>query len=76
MSVPAVLGILALEIMTGSTIPASITPLDMILIEAITFIVGLASMEFLLQLARRVKFWKLCLVLALFAILVGVPAFL
>jgi undecaprenyl-diphosphatase len=75
MSVPAVLGILALEIITGSTIPSSVTPLDLILIEAIVFIVGLASMEFLLRLARKISFWKLCLVLAVIAILFGIPAF-
>lgn len=76
MSVPAVLGIFALEIITGSPIPSSVSLLDMILIEAIVFIVGLASMEFLLQLARKVSFWKLCLVLALIAILFGFTAFL
>lgn len=76
MSVPAVLGILALEIVTGSPIPASVTPVDLILIEVIVFIVGLASMEFLLRLARKVSFWKLCLVLALIAILFGLPTFL
>ncbi|TFH03693.1 MAG: undecaprenyl-diphosphate phosphatase, partial [Candidatus Thorarchaeota archaeon] len=76
MSVPAVLGILALEIMTGSPIPSSVSLLDMIFIEAIVFVVGLASMEFLLRLARKISFWKLCLVLALIAILFGVPALL
>ena len=75
MSVPAVLGILALEIVTGSPIPSSVTLLDLFLIEAIVFVVGLASMEFLLRLARKISFWKLCLVLALIAILFGVPAF-
>lgn len=76
MSVPAVLGILTLEILTGNTIPSSVSLLDMFLIEAIVFIVGLASMEFLLRLARKISFWKLCLVLALIAILFGIPAFL
>ena len=76
MSVPAVLGILALEIVTGNTIPPSVELLDLVLIEVIVFIVGLASMEFLLQLARKVSFWKLCLVLALIAILFGITAFL
>ncbi|MHA1864700.1 MAG: undecaprenyl-diphosphate phosphatase, partial [Candidatus Thorarchaeota archaeon] len=75
MSVPAVLGILTLEIVTGSTIPASVSLLDMVFIEAIVFIVGLASMEFLLRLARKVSFWKLCLVLALIAIVFGIPTF-
>jgi len=75
MSVPAVLGILALEIITGATIPANVPLVDMILIEAIVFIVGLASMEFLLRLARKVSFWKLCLVIAVIAIALGIPAF-
>ena len=72
MSVPAVLGILALEIIAGEAALPSVTLVDMILIEAIVFIVGLASIEFLLQLARKVSFWKLCLVLALIAILFGI----
>ena len=75
MSVPAVLGILALEIVTGEATLPSITFVDMILIEAIVFIVGLVSMEFLLRLARKVSFWKLCLVLAIIAILFGISAF-
>lgn len=75
MSVPAVLGILSLEIITGSPIPSSVSLLDMVLIEVIVFIVGLASMEFLLRLARKISFWKLCLVLALIAIIFGIPTF-
>lgn len=75
MSIPAVLGILVLEIITGATIPAGVTIVDMAIIEAIVFIVGLASMEFLLRLARTVSFWKLCLVLAAVAIILGIPAF-
>ena len=71
MSVPAVLGILALQIMTGAQIPASVTMPDLVILEAIVFIVGLASIEFLLRLARRVSFWKLCLILALVAIIFG-----
>lgn len=74
MSVPAVLAILLLEVITGSTIPASVGTLDLIVIEGIVFVTGLASMEFLLRLARRVSFWKLCLVLAVIAILFGIPA--
>jgi undecaprenyl-diphosphatase len=74
MSVPAVLAILLLEVITGSTIPASVGTLDLIIIEGIVFVTGLLSMEFLLRLARRISFWKLCLVLAVVAILFGVPA--
>jgi hypothetical protein len=39
--------------------------------ETIVFLTGLASMEALLRLARRVPFWKLCIVLALVAITFG-----
>jgi undecaprenyl-diphosphatase len=74
MSVPAVVAILLLEIITGSTLPSGVGTLDLILIEGIVFVVGLASMEFLLRLARRISFWKLCLVLAIVAILFGIPA--
>jgi undecaprenyl-diphosphatase len=74
MSVPAVLAILLLEVITGSTIPASVGTLDLIIIEGIVFVTGLLSMEFLLRLARRISFWKLCLVLAVVAILFGVLA--
>lgn len=74
MSVPAVLAILILEVITGSTLPSSVGTLDLIIIEGIVFVTGLASMEFLLRLAKRVSFWKLCLVLAVVAILFGIPA--
>ncbi|MGY5864941.1 MAG: undecaprenyl-diphosphate phosphatase [Candidatus Thorarchaeota archaeon] len=76
MSVPAVLAILILEVLTGSTLPAGVGTLDLILIEGIVFITGLLSMEFLLRLARKISFWKLCLVLAVVAIVFGVPAFM
>ncbi len=76
MSVPAVIGILILEILTGNTLPSGIGTLDLILIEGVVFAAGLISMEFLLKLARRISFWKLCLVLAIVAILFGIPAFI
>lgn len=74
MSVPAVVAILILEIITGSTLPSGVGTLDLILIEGIVFVTGLASMEFLLRLARRISFWKLCLALAVVAIVFGIPA--
>lgn len=76
MSVPAVLAIFVLEIVSGSTLPSSVGPLDLVLIEGIVFATGLLSMEFLLRLVRRISFWKLCLVLAVIAILFGLPALL
>jgi undecaprenyl pyrophosphate phosphatase UppP len=74
MSVPAVIGILIVEVLTGNTIPPSIAMPDFVLMEIIVFIAGLLSMETLLRLARHVSFWKLCLILALVAIGFGVPA--
>lgn len=76
MSVPAVLGIFAIELLTGGAVMTTINPLDLLIIEAIVFVVGLASMEFLLRVARRVEFWKLCVLLAMIAILFGIPALL
>jgi undecaprenyl-diphosphatase len=76
MSVPAVIGILIVEVLTGNTIPPSIGLVDFLLMEFIVFITGLLSMETLLRVARRVSFWKLCLILALVAISFGVPALL
>jgi undecaprenyl-diphosphatase len=74
MSVPAVIGILIVEILTGNTIPPSIGFVDFIFMEAIVFITGLLSMETLLRVARHVSFWKLCLILALVAVVFGIPA--
>jgi undecaprenyl-diphosphatase len=73
MSVPAVIGILIVEVLTGNTIPPSIAMPDFVLMEIIVFIAGLLSMETLLRLARHVSFWKLCLILALVAIGFGLP---
>ncbi|MFW9799067.1 MAG: undecaprenyl-diphosphate phosphatase [Candidatus Thorarchaeota archaeon] len=74
LSVPAVLGILAFEVLIGGSIPASMSVVDLALAEVIVFIIGLGSMEFLLRLARTISFWKLCLVLACVAIVFGIPA--
>jgi undecaprenyl-diphosphatase len=76
MSVPAVLGILAIELLTGGAVVPSVAPLDLVLIEVIVFITGLASMEFLLRVARKISFWKLCIFLGMIAILFGIPALL
>ncbi len=76
MSVPAVLGIFAVELITGGAILPSIDPVDLFWIELIVFVSGLASMEFLLRIARKVSFWKLCLLLGAIAIVFGIPALL
>jgi undecaprenyl-diphosphatase len=74
MSVPAVVAILLLNVITGTPLPSTVGTTDLILAEGIVFVTGLVSMEALLRLTRRVSFWKLCLVLAIFAILFGFPA--
>jgi undecaprenyl-diphosphatase len=76
MSIPAVLGILFVEILIGGAILPTIDPLDLVAMEVIVFVTGLLSMEALLRLARQIRFWKLCLVLGLIAILFGIPAIL
>ncbi|MFX0108266.1 MAG: undecaprenyl-diphosphate phosphatase, partial [Candidatus Hodarchaeota archaeon] len=76
MSVPAVLGILALEILTGEAIPPAINAVDLFIMEVIVFVIGLISMEFLLRIARRISFWKLCVILGIIAIAFGIPALL
>ncbi len=73
-SVPAVFGILAIEILTGGASIPTIPLSDLVVMEIVVFVTALASMEFLLRLARRVAFWKLCLFLAVVAILFGLPA--
>ncbi len=76
MSVPAVLGIFVVELLVGGAMLPSIDPLDLVAMEAIVFATGLLSMEALLKLARQIRFWKLCLVLGLIAIVFGLPALL
>ncbi|MFW9909225.1 MAG: undecaprenyl-diphosphate phosphatase [Candidatus Thorarchaeota archaeon] len=76
MSVPAVVGIFAVEILSNDAALLSVNPLDVLLMGIIVFITGLLSMEFLLRIARKVSFWKLCLLLALVAILFGIPSLL
>ncbi|MGV9169940.1 MAG: undecaprenyl-diphosphate phosphatase [Promethearchaeia archaeon] len=76
MSVPAVLGIFVIEMITSASLPPQMTPIDLAITEIIVFIVGLASMESLLRLTKRIKFWKLCLVLGVIAIAFGLPGIL
>ncbi|MHA1959748.1 MAG: undecaprenyl-diphosphate phosphatase [Candidatus Thorarchaeota archaeon] len=73
-SVPAVFGILAVELITGSAALPSTAPLDLLIMVIIVFLTGLGSMELLLRIARRVSFWKLCLLLAVIAIAFGFPS--
>ncbi|MFW9846128.1 MAG: undecaprenyl-diphosphate phosphatase [Candidatus Thorarchaeota archaeon] len=74
MSVPAVIGILIVEVLAGNVVPPSIGLSDMILMQIIVFATGLLSMETLLRLARKISFWKLCLFLGIVAIVFGLPA--
>lgn len=76
MSVPAVIGILVVSVLTGKAALPSIGIVDLVLMEVIVFVTGLASIEFLLRLARRISFWKLCVFIGLIAIVVGIPGLL
>ncbi len=73
MSVPAVLGILVLEVATGSAMLPAITPVDLFLMEAVVFVAGLATMDLLLRLARRIRFWAFCVTLGLIVLVLGIP---
>jgi len=76
MSIPAVFGIFAVEYLTGGAALPTIAPLDLLGMEIIVFVVGLASMEGLLRLAQSISFWKLCLFLGSLAVIFGIPALL
>jgi undecaprenyl-diphosphatase len=75
MSVPAVLGIFFLELVSGDLTIATVSLTDLLIMDVIAFSVGLASMEALLRLSRKVSFWKLCAFIAVVAIVFGLPAF-
>ncbi|MCF2137481.1 MAG: undecaprenyl-diphosphate phosphatase [Candidatus Thorarchaeota archaeon] len=76
MSVPAVIAAVMLDVLTGEVVTITIPLGELIIMEAIVFVVGLASMEALLRLARKIEFWKLCVVLGTVAIVFGIPALL
>lgn len=74
-SVPAVLGILGVELLTGAWPLAVVSAIDLFLMEIIVFAAGLLSIEVLLRVAKSISFWKLCLVIGTIAIVFGLPAF-
>ncbi len=76
MSVPAVVGALFVDILTSDSIFPAVPLLDLLVMEAIVFVTGLLSMEALLRLARRVDFWRLCVILGAVAIVFGIPSLL
>ncbi len=76
MSVPAVLGVIVVDLLTAGMALPPVPLIDLILMEAIVFVSGLLSMEALLRLAERVDFWKLCLILGAIAIAFGIPSLL
>ena len=76
MSIPAVLGIFVLEAVLGSITPPGVGLTELLLMEAIVFVVGLFSMEFLLRISRSLNFWKLCIIIGIIAILFGLPGLL
>jgi len=71
MSIPASLGVVFLEAVTGTLPPLIFW--QILLTLALTFATGYLSMDFLLRLSRRVNFPKFCLLLGIIAIILNVP---
>lgn len=73
MSLPAVIGILGVEILTGNAVLPAITPMDLFLMEAVVFVAGLVMMDLLLRLAKRIRFWAFCVILGVIVLVLGIP---
>ncbi len=71
MSIPASLGIVFLEAVTGTLPPLHFW--EILLTLALTFVTGYLSMDFLLRLSRRMNFPLFCLLLGLIALILNVP---
>jgi len=73
MSLPAVIGILGVEVLTGNAVLPAITPIDLFLMEAVVFVAGLVMMDLLLRLAKRIRFWTFCVILGVIVLVLGIP---
>ena len=71
MSIPASLGVVFLEAVTG-TLPL-LRFWQILLTLALTFATGYLSMDFLLRLSRRMNFPLFCLLLGLIALILNIP---
>ncbi len=71
MSIPASLGVVFLETVTGTLPPLRFW--EILLTVTLTFATGYLSMDFLLRLSRRMNFPLFCLLLGLIALILNVP---
>lgn len=72
-SVPVVLGVVALDIISGGSILLFQNCMIMLLT---SFITGYLTMDILLRLARRVNFSAFCILLGMITLLIATPALL
>ena len=74
LGVPAVAGVVGLEVLQGMVFWAD--PITLAVIVVVTLLAGLGALATLRVAAVRVPFWAFCLVLGLAAILFAIPAIL
>ncbi|MEE9151000.1 MAG: undecaprenyl-diphosphate phosphatase [Thermoplasmata archaeon] len=70
MSIPAIIGIMAIEIFRGKVASIGIAPV--IAGIAASFIVGYLMIDILLRFAQKVKFGSFCVVFGIIAVIVGI----
>ena len=74
MSVPVALASIGVDIIFGEgSIFGVINPLIIILVTAVSFIVGYLSMEFLLKIAKKVEFGYFCIFYGIFSFIIILP---
>ncbi len=74
MSVPVVLGVIAVDILFGDySVFGFLDPLTIVVVIAVSFIVGYFTMEFLLRLAHKIQFGYFCIFYAVIAFALILP---
>lgn len=74
MSIPVVLGVIAVDVLFGDySVFGFLDPLTIIVIIAVSFVVGYLTMEALLRLAHRIQFGYFCIFYAVIAFAVIIP---
>lgn len=77
MSVPVVIASIAVDIIFGEgSVFGILDPITIIIITFISFIVGYASIEILLKIAKRIQFGYFCLLYGIIAYIIILPFFI
>jgi len=77
MSVPVALASIGVDIIFGEgSVFGMIHPLIILLVTAISFILGYLSMEFLLKIAKKIEFGYFCILYGVISFIIIVPVFL